>query len=61
MAGLNINQIAKTIRAVFEGGIATQIKPVKAEEETDVTVRFKKEDAKDISVFENILVRKPRV
>lgn len=55
-AGLNIRQIAKTIRAVFEGGIATRIKPVKAEEETDVTVRFSKADTKDISVFENILI-----
>jgi multidrug efflux pump subunit AcrB len=55
-AGLSIDQIAKTIRAVFEGGIATQIKPVKAEEETDVTVRFDREQAKDISVFEEILV-----
>ena len=57
LAGLSIGQIAKTIRAVFEGGIATQIKPIKAEEETDVTVRFDKADIKDLSVFENILVR----
>ncbi|MEA3328853.1 MAG: efflux RND transporter permease subunit [Candidatus Omnitrophota bacterium] len=56
-AGLNIRQIAKTVRAVFEGGIATQIKPVKAEEETDVTVRFDKKDAQNISVFENILIQ----
>ncbi|GAG00261.1 unnamed protein product, partial [marine sediment metagenome] len=55
-AGLSTGQIAKTIRAVFEGGIATQIKPVKAEEETDVTVRFDKADIKDLSVFEDILV-----
>ena len=56
LAGLSIEQIAKTIRAVFEGGIATQIKPVKAEEETDVTVRFDKDIMKDLSVFEDILV-----
>ena len=56
MTGLSIRKIAKTIRAVFEGGIATTIKPVKAEEETDVTVKFKKEQAKGISVFENILI-----
>ncbi|MBL7170647.1 MAG: efflux RND transporter permease subunit [Candidatus Omnitrophica bacterium] len=55
-AGLSTGQIAKTIRAVFEGGIATQIKPVKAEEETDVTVRFDKADIKDLSIFEDILV-----
>jgi len=57
MAGLTIGQIAKTVRAVFEGGIATHIKPVKAEEETDVTVRFPKRNTKDISVFNTILVR----
>jgi len=56
MAGLDIAQVAKTVRAVFEGGIATKIKPVKAEEETDVTVRFSKDNAKDISTFEDILV-----
>jgi len=56
-AGLSVAQIAKTVRAVFEGSIATKIKPVKAEEETDVTVMFPDEASKDIAVFENILVR----
>lgn len=56
MAGLNIGRIAKTIRAVFAGGIATQIKPVKAEEETDVTVRFRREDVKSLTVFKDILI-----
>ncbi|MFC1590558.1 efflux RND transporter permease subunit [Candidatus Omnitrophota bacterium] len=56
MAGLTVQRIAKTIRAVFEGGIATKIKPVKAEEETDVTVRFDKVVAGDISVFKDVLV-----
>lgn len=55
--GLNIGQIAKTIRAVFEGGIATTIKPVKAEEETDVTVRFTKAKTDDISVFDDIFIQ----
>ena len=40
MAGLSIGQVAKTVRGVFEGNIATNINPVKAEEETDVTIRF---------------------
>ena len=57
MAGLTMRQIAKTIRAVFEGGVATTIKPVKAEEETDVTVKFDEKDAQDIAVFEKILIR----
>jgi len=57
LAGVTVNRIAKTIRAVFEGSIATKIKPVKAEEETDVTVMFPEEASRDISVFKNILVQ----
>lgn len=57
LAGLNVAQIAKTVRAVFEGSIATQIKPIKAEEETDVTIMFPEDFSKDINVFENILIR----
>ncbi len=57
LAGLNVAQIAKTVRAVFEGSIATKIKPVKAEEETDVTVMFPKEYSGQIEVFNRILVR----
>ncbi|MBN2483233.1 MAG: efflux RND transporter permease subunit [Candidatus Omnitrophica bacterium] len=56
-AGVSVSQIAKTVRAVFEGNIATKIKPVKAEEETDVTVMFPESSADDLDVFENILVR----
>ncbi|NQT94906.1 MAG: efflux RND transporter permease subunit [Candidatus Omnitrophica bacterium] len=56
-AGLSVAQVAKTVRGVFEGAIATKIKPVKAEEETDVTVMFPKSSASDINVFKNILVR----
>ncbi|MFH1854590.1 MAG: efflux RND transporter permease subunit [Candidatus Omnitrophota bacterium] len=57
LAGLDVARIAKTVRAVFEGSIATKIKPVKAEEETDVTVMFPEYASKDISVFEDILVQ----
>ena len=56
LAGLTIGRIASTVRAVFEGGIATKIKPVKAEEETDVTVRFSKDETADMSVFDEIVV-----
>ena len=57
MAGLSIGRIAKTIRGVFQGNIATKIKPVKAEEETDVTVRFDKaKDCCDLDIFNEILV-----
>ncbi|MFH1846699.1 MAG: efflux RND transporter permease subunit [Candidatus Omnitrophota bacterium] len=57
LAGLSIGQIAKTVRAVFEGSIATRIKPVKAEEETDVTVMFPKELSQNMDVFEDILIQ----
>ncbi len=57
LAGLSVAQIAKTVRAVFEGNIATKIKPVKAEEETDVTVMFPENVSKDIGVFKDILIR----
>jgi len=57
LAGLNVAQIAKTVRAVFEGSIATKIKPVKAKEETDVTVMFPEEFSGKMDVFQDILVR----
>jgi len=57
LAGLNVAQIAKTVRAVFEGSIATKIKPIKAEEETDVTIMFPEKSSADINIFENILIR----
>ncbi|MFH1868214.1 MAG: efflux RND transporter permease subunit [Candidatus Omnitrophota bacterium] len=57
LAGLTVAQIANTVRGVFEGNIATKIKPVKAEEETDVTIMFPEELTKDMSVFDSILVR----
>ena len=56
MAGLSVGQIGKTVRAVFEGWIATTIKPVKAEEATDVTIKYLENKASDISVFDDILI-----
>lgn len=57
LAGLSVAQIAKTVRTVFEGSIATRIKPIKAEEETDVVLMFPEKFSKDITVFEDILIR----
>ena len=57
IAGLSIAQIAKTVRGVFEGTIATKIKPVKAEEETDVTIMFPRDITSDEDVFDNILIQ----
>jgi len=56
LAGLSVAQIAKTVRGVFEGTIATKIKPIKAEEETDVTVMFSKELSQESDVFKEILI-----
>jgi multidrug efflux pump subunit AcrB len=57
MAGLSVEQIARTIRGVFQGNIATKIKPVKAEKETDVTVRYASaKGTGDISVFDRVLI-----
>ena len=55
-AGLSMGQIAKTVRAVFAGGIATTIKPEKAEEETDVTIKFDRQRRQDLSAFDDIMV-----
>ena len=57
MAELSIGQIAKTIRGVFQGNIATKIKPVKAEEETDVTVRYAgAKKGATLEIFDDILI-----
>ena len=57
MTGLSTSRVAKTIRGVFEGNIATKIKPVKAEEETDVTIRFAgAKDATSLDIFDEIYI-----
>ncbi|MFT7538971.1 MAG: multidrug efflux pump subunit AcrB, partial [Lysobacterales bacterium] len=53
---LTIDRIASTVRNVFKGGVATSIKPKKAEEEMDVLVRYPKEVRSDKDVFAAILV-----
>ncbi|MCD4781034.1 MAG: efflux RND transporter permease subunit [Candidatus Omnitrophica bacterium] len=54
---LTIEDIATTVRYAFKGGVATSVKPLKAEEEIQVIVRFPEEYRNDISDFEKILVR----
>ncbi len=53
---LTIGQIAASVRNAFQGGIATTIKPSKAEKEIDVLVRFPEEYRDDEKAFERILV-----
>jgi len=57
---LTISQIARTVRNVFKGGVATTIKPNKAEEEIDVVVRYPPEYREDRNVFKKILIPNAR-
>ncbi len=53
---VTITDIASSIRFAFKGGIATSIKPTKAEEEIDVVVRFPEELRTDKNLFDKIMV-----
>ncbi len=55
-SGLTINRIAQTVRNVFKGGVATTIKPQKAEEEIDVLVRYPEEMRNRKDVYDSIRV-----
>jgi len=55
-AFLSVGDIAASIRNAFRGGVATSIKPVKAEEEIDVLVRFPEKERKTQDAFEKIYV-----
>jgi len=55
-AFLSVGEIATSIRNTFHGGLATSIKPTKAEEEIDVLVRFPEGYRRDKNIFEDILV-----
>ncbi|MCF7908874.1 MAG: efflux RND transporter permease subunit [Candidatus Omnitrophica bacterium] len=53
---LSVGEVASSIRNAFRGGVATSIKPVKAEEEIDVLVRFPDDYRTKRESFEKILV-----
>ncbi len=55
-AYLSVADIASSIRNVFHGGVATSIKPVKAEEEIDVLVRFPEEYRDKKETFDKIFI-----
>ncbi|OGX37164.1 MAG: hypothetical protein A3D87_07440 [Omnitrophica WOR_2 bacterium RIFCSPHIGHO2_02_FULL_50_17] len=55
-AYLTIHTVAQTVRQAIKGGVATTVKPDKADEEIDVLVRFPQEARKDVDVLKNILV-----
>jgi len=56
LAGLSVSEVASSIRNAINGGIATKIRPEKAEEEIDVLVRYPPGERNKIGVFENLLV-----
>jgi multidrug efflux pump subunit AcrB len=55
-ASLTINQIASSMRNAIDGGVATAIKPTKAEEEIEVLVRFPSKNRDTLTVFNTLLV-----
>lgn len=55
-AYLSVGEIARSIRNAFRGGVATSIKPVQAEEEIDVLVRFPEEYRGTKKTFDKILI-----
>ncbi|MGE0267591.1 MAG: efflux RND transporter permease subunit [Candidatus Omnitrophota bacterium] len=57
---LTIGQIAMTVRNVFKGGVATTIKPEKADEEINVVVRFPESERNRLDVFDEIYVPNSR-
>lgn len=54
---LTIDDIASTVRYAFKGGVATSVKPMKAEDEIEVLVRFPLEYRNDRSDFNHIFVQ----
>ena len=55
-AFLSVSEIASSIRNAFKGGIATSIKPVKAEEEIDVLVRFPEKYRNKRQTFDKVFI-----
>ncbi len=53
---VTIEDIAASVRFAFKGGVATSIKPTKAEEEIDVVVRFPEELRTDKNLFDKIMI-----
>jgi len=55
-AFLTIGQIASTMRNAVDGGVATTIKPTKAEEEIEVLVRYPRQNRDTMQIFNTLLV-----
>ncbi|MDP8213291.1 MAG: efflux RND transporter permease subunit [Candidatus Zapsychrus exili] len=57
---LTVDTIAATVRYAFKGGVATTVKPLKAEDEVEVLVRFPKTSRNDREDFQKILISNSR-
>jgi len=56
LSHLSVREIASSIRYAFRGGVATSIKPTKAEEEIDVIVCYPQAYRNQRAAFEKILI-----
>ncbi len=53
---LTVGQIASAVRNAIHGGLATTVKPMKAEEEIEVLVRYPESERSRLEAFESILI-----
>ena len=53
---LSIGEVAASVRNIFQGGVATSIKPTKAAEEINVLVRLPEEQRNSLDVFDNLVI-----
>jgi len=53
---INVDDVARSLRIAFEGGIATSIKPIKAEEEINVRVRLNESFRNRKDIFDHLLI-----
>ncbi len=57
---MTVGTIAESVRNAVDGGLATSIKPVKAEEEIDVRVRFPEEQRRSREAFDKMFIPNAR-
>ncbi|MFH0877347.1 MAG: efflux RND transporter permease subunit, partial [Candidatus Omnitrophota bacterium] len=55
-AGLTVGQVAVSMRNAIDGGVATTIKPTKAEEEIQVLVRLPEQQRDTLTLFNNLSI-----
>ena len=56
LASLSIQQVAASLRYAVDGGVATTIKPTKAEEEIEVLVRLPREERDTLNIFNKLVI-----